>query len=574
MSKSMFVSNNFYPFLNQFFMFDFNQSNNQVLDAIEKIYDLLKGSALKTECLEKCKTEIESTSKFFNCTDQEAVILGILVQSYFENGNCSVKELLSHLDLRTSSALLINDILSPIVEREWISPKKDVKMNPLSEYILSNKFTRSVLNGKMESFEPVTIKNSFQLLTHYQNKLIERNNKRITYTQLLDWTIDLINKYSHIELADFILKANMKAMEATHFMYACLQHYLGNENCDCDNIIRDLAPSKEEQYQLRNSYKTGTNFLLSSGLLKEYTGHDMFGGVNYSLSEAAVHAFDKDAVVKNKMPEGILKHLEPNSISEKKLIFDSNEQKMVNKLHDMISIGNFSKLTERLENQGMKKGISVLLYGHPGTGKTETVLQLGKTSNRYVLLADASKIRSKWVGDTAKNVKALFDEYRKAVKEFDQTPILLFNEADAIIGKRHNVSDRGDQEMNTMQNILLEELENFEGIFIATTNLVDNLDKAFDRRFLYKIRFEKPGAETVAQIWKSKFPEVKKAILKNICNKITLSGGQIENIRKKIAVDTLLDDKVKLNETYLFQLAEQEMMLEKNNVRNTIGFIK
>jgi len=216
----------------------------------------------------------------------------------------------------------------------------------------------------------------------------------------------------------------------------------------------------------------------------------------------------------------------------------------------------------------------VLLYGYPGTGKTETVLQLGKNSNRYIMMADASKIRSKWVGETEKNMKALFDEYRKAMLDFKETPILLFNEADAILGKRHTVTDRGDQMENAMQNILLQELENFEGIFIATTNLVDNLDKAFDRRFLYKIRFEKPGAQTLIQIWKSKFPKIKTGILKNICAQINLTGGQIENIRKKIAVDSLLDEKLKINEPYLMQLAQQELMLDKKNERNAIGFNK
>jgi SpoVK/Ycf46/Vps4 family AAA+-type ATPase len=171
-------------------------------------------------------------------------------------------------------------------------------------------------------------------------------------------------------------------------------------------------------------------------------------------------------------------------------------------------------------------------------------------------------------------MKALFDEYRKAMKEFDDAPILLFNEADAILGKRHAVSDRGDQMENAMQNILLQELENFEGIFIATTNLVDNLDKAFDRRFLYKIKFDKPGTQTLMQIWKSKFPDIKTGLLKKVCTAVSLTGGQIENIRKKIAVDTLLDEKIKINESYLMQLAQQELMLEKKTERNTIGFLR
>ena len=555
-------------------MFNFNQTTNSILDAIEKIYDLTKDSVMKELPLENCSPYISILTDFLECNPEQAVLLSIMIQTHLENGTVSTKEILEHTDLRTSSALYINQVLIPLVTKEWITPKKDVKSYPLTEYFINNKLIRSVLTGKLEITNTVKIENSFQLITYFQTKLVERNNKRISYNDFIKWTYEMIKAHSNIEIADFILKMNMSPEDATHYIYSCSQYYLGNENCDFDNIIREMAPPKEVQYKLRNSYKSGNNFLITAGILKEATSSDIFGGTTYFLTEKAVHAFDKNAVIKPSLAEGMLKHLEPNTITEKKLIFDANEQKMVNKLHSMLSVENFSQLTERLESQGMKKGISVLLYGHPGTGKTETVLQLGKNSNRFIMLADSSKIRSKWVGETEKNMKALFDEYRKAMKEFDETPILLFNEADAILGKRHTVSDRGDQMENAMQNILLQELENFEGIFIATTNLEDNLDKAFDRRFLYKIRFEKPGAQTVTQIWKSKFPKIKTAILKNICAKVTLSGGQIENIRKKIAVDSLLDEKLKMNEDYLMQLAKQEIMLEKKSERNTIGFIR
>lgn len=555
-------------------MFNFNQPTNSVLDAIEKIYDTAKDSLLKEDSLFNCRELISTVCNFLNCNDEQGILVSILIQSQLENKNVSIKEVLEHTDLRTSSALYLNQVLIPLVEREWLTPKKDVKYHPLTEYTINTKLIRSILSGKLEMNSEVKIENSFQMIAHFQTKLAERNNKRISYTEFIKWCFEFIQSNHSIELADFILKLNMSAEDATHFLYACSRFYAGHDNSDYDDIIRDMTPPKEIQYKLRHSFKDGSNYLIASGLLKEGQSNDLFGSPTFLLTEKAVHAFDKNAVVKQKMAEGVLQHLEPNTITEKKLIFDANEQKMVNKLHNMLDADNFSQLTSRLESQGMKKGISVLLYGHPGTGKTETVLQLGKNSNRFIMMADASKIRSKWVGETEKNMKALFDEYRNAMKEFDETPILLFNEADAILGKRHTVSDRGDQMENAMQNILLQELENFEGIFIATTNLVDNLDKAFDRRFLYKIRFEKPGTQTLVQIWKSKFPNIKTGILKNICSKISLSGGQIENIRKKIAVDSLLDEKLKINEGYLMQLAQQELMLEKKHDRNTIGFIR
>lgn len=555
-------------------MFEFNQSKNSVLDAIEKIYDSTKDSSLNKSYLENCSKQISNVCNFLKCEQEEAILLSILIQLNLENGNVSTKDILEHTGLRASSALYLNQVLIPLVENGWIEPKKEVKNYPLTEYFINPKLTSSVLTGEFNINNEIKIENSFQLISCFQKKLSSRIAKRISYNDFISWTFELINENATVELADFILKSKMSAEECTHFMYLCSRYYIGYHNSGYDDIIRDLVPSKDDQYKLRKSFTTGSNFLISSGLICECVSYDYFVGATYFLTEKAVHAFDKNAVIKNKMLEGALKQLEPNTITEKKLIFDTNEQKMVNKLHKMLSIDNFSQLTDRLESHGMKKGISVLLYGHPGTGKTETVLQLGKNSNRYIMMADASKIRSKWVGETEKNMKALFDEYRKAMKEFNEAPILLFNEADAILGKRHAVSDRGDQMENSMQNILLQELENFEGIFIATTNLVDNLDKAFDRRFLYKIKFDKPGTQTLMQIWKSKFPDIKSAVLKTVCNAVSLTGGQIENIRKKIVVDILLEEKLNINESYLMQLAQQELMLEKKTERNSIGFLR
>lgn len=556
-------------------MFNFEQPQNPVLDAIEKTYDLVKDSLLKSHTFINNKTELSTITDFLSCTDEQAVILSILIQSQLNEGHCSIKEVLLHVNLKISHAIYINELLQPLVKREWLKPKKDATLFPLTEYLLSKKLITAVLLNKMEKWETLKIENSFQLLAEFQNVTHDRVNKRITYTQFIETTGALINNYKNIELAAFIIQSKMPVQDAAHFMFICLQYYSGVENFDCDSIIRDLEPSKDEQYQLRNTFKSGKNILFTAGLIKEGVSTDVFGGVTYFLTEKGVRTFDKNAVVKAKLLDGMFKHIEPVTIPEKKLFFEFKEKEMVNKLHRMIGKDNFNLLTQRLEKQGMKKGVTVLLYGLPGTGKTETVLQLGKTSNRFIMLADASKIRSKWVGETARNIKELFDEYRKTAKDLDETPILLFNEADALIGKRHDVADRGDQEMNTMQNILLEELENFEGIFIATTNLVDNIDKAFDRRFLYKIRFEKPGTETIFQIWRTKFPKVKPAILKNICSKVTLSGGQIENIRKKVTIDTILHEHFTVNEAYLMELAQQELLLENRiHLRHPIGFTR
>jgi SpoVK/Ycf46/Vps4 family AAA+-type ATPase len=110
---------------------------------------------------------------------------------------------------------------------------------------------------------------------------------------------------------------------------------------------------------------------------------------------------------------------------------------------------------------------------------------------------DISKTKSMWFGQSEKIIKDIFDRYRSRVKQAQKTresiPILLLNEADAVICKRRETEGSNlAQTENAMQNIILEEMEKLEGILIATTNLTQNMDKAFERRFLFKVEFEKP----------------------------------------------------------------------------------
>ena len=189
----------------------------------------------------------------------------------------------------------------------------------------------------------------------------------------------------------------------------------------------------------------------------------------------------------------------------------------------------------------MRSGFACLLYGAPGTGKTETVLQIARATGRSIMQVNLSEMRSKWVGESEKNVKAVFDRYRNFVEYCDKEPILLFNEADAIINKRQEGAEHGVDKMeNSIQNIILQEMENLDGIMIATTNLAQNMDKAFERRFLYKIKFEKPTLEARMHIWHEMIPTLSESDTKTLAEKYDFSGGQIENIARHNAINGIL----------------------------------
>ena len=188
----------------------------------------------------------------------------------------------------------------------------------------------------------------------------------------------------------------------------------------------------------------------------------------------------------------------------------------------------------------MPKGMIILLYGPPGTGKTEAVMQLARNSGRDLFHVNIQEVRSCWVGEIEKNTKQIFEAYRSSSSGLK--PILLFNEADGIISKRSSITggknESVDKMKNTMQNIILEELENFDGICILTTNLVTNFDAAFDRRILFKIKLENPKLDTKMRIWKSKVDTLTDEDARKVSESFDFSG-----VKLKIFVERLLSMK-------------------------------
>ncbi len=260
------------------------------------------------------------------------------------------------------------------------------------------------------------------------------------------------------------------------------------------------------------------------------------------------------------------------SIKAKELFFNAVDQQQVDRLVDLLSVDHLPEIQQRLEQEGMRTGFACLFYGAPGTGKTETVLQLARLTGRDIVQVDIAGLRDKYVGESEKNIKAVFAHYRALCKNSDVTPILFFNEADGIINKRiDNITHSVDKMDNAMQNIILQEIENLEGILIATTNLTSNLDSAFERRFLFKIEFHKPEPDVKAKIWMSMVKGMSENDAHRLATKFDFSGGQIENIARKRTIDYILTGRQATLEE-LEDFCRVEFLNSKDQFRPVLGF--
>jgi hypothetical protein len=182
------------------------------------------------------------------------------------------------------------------------------------------------------------------------------------------------------------------------------------------------------------------------------------------------------------------------------LVLENHVMEQVMEINAWLNYGTTLMTDWGLVNK-IKPGYRTLFYGPPGTGKTLTATLLGKSTNREVYRVDLSMIVSKYIRETEKNLSKIFDVAQH--KDW----ILFFDEADALFGKRTATTSSNDRHANQQTGYLLQRIEDFPGVVILASNLKENMDDAFTRRFQSMIHFTMPSTEERLQLWKNAFQE-------------------------------------------------------------------
>ncbi len=211
--------------------------------------------------------------------------------------------------------------------------------------------------------------------------------------------------------------------------------------------------------------------------------------------------------------------------------------------------------------------------GPPGTGKTICAEAIAHSLGRRLLLVRYAELESLWMGETPKNVAAIFRKAR------EQGVVLLFDEADAIAARRSTSLDHGFQrESNTAVSVLLQELEWYNGVVIFATNLAANFDPAFERRILTHVLFEMPGEAERAQIWRvqlhpSRTPLANDVDFKALARRYEVSGGDIRNAVLKAALAAAAEpvaDSSKRIHQHHFEAGIEDVIAGKRVMRQSL----
>jgi AAA+ superfamily predicted ATPase len=208
----------------------------------------------------------------------------------------------------------------------------------------------------------------------------------------------------------------------------------------------------------------------------------------------------------------------------------------------------------------VKPGYRALFHGPPGTGKTLTATLLGRSTNRPVFRIDLSRVVSKYIGETEKNLARLFD------KAEHKDWILFFDEADALFGKRTDIRDAHDKYANQEVAYLLQRIESHAGLVILATNQRANIDEAFLRRFQISVRFPMPQPDERYGIWLKVFPEqislANDVDWRDISRRFELTGAGIVNVAHFCAIESLAGAVAAIDRAFLESAILREFVKE------------
>jgi SpoVK/Ycf46/Vps4 family AAA+-type ATPase len=242
----------------------------------------------------------------------------------------------------------------------------------------------------------------------------------------------------------------------------------------------------------------------------------------------------------------------------------------------LAQVGNHALIFERWglgERHATGLGLAFNFAGPPGTGKTICAEAIAHALGRPLLVVNYSEVESMWMGETPKNVAAVF---RKAAEE---QAVLFFDEADAIAARRSaGAALRQDRESNTTVNVLLRELEAFNGVVIFATNLAANFDPAFERRIRTHVLFEMPGVEERERIWQVQIHPTKTPLAADVdfgalARQFAGSGGDIKNAVLKAATAAATEpgpDLGKRIHQHHFAQAMQEVVSAKSVMQQSL----
>ncbi len=537
--------------------------SRSLLEAFEYIIGLSRNSNLDDDFFDEAAPHIRYASRKLKLSPMQTVLLSLFVDRS-EDHQILLREIARYLGCRTIRIHRLSKDIDILVEKNYLVVSK-----PGNSYRVPSEVMKAIKNNKPYVYVAPEISDLQSFFDYFSTLVDLKDEKELTYDALIYRTkvaLELIKGSAYVKT---LARIGLSDDDTLMFTYMSHLFVAYNDDSIMFRQIESIFDNKKMLSIYKVQFRGRISPLFTNNLIECANEEGMARPEAFKLTNYAKNELLGEVCIMNtcKPKRDLIKS---DSFPEKKLIYNQSEGEQIAELSSILSEERFTAVQARLEKAGMRKGFCCLFHGAPGTGKTETVFQLARKTGRDIMQVNVDKIKSCWVGESEKEIRNLFIRYRNICRDSERTPILLFNEADAVLGVRMEGATRAVDKMeNSLQNIILQEMESLEGIMIATTNLTANLDRAFERRFLYKVRFERPSIEARMRIWKSMLPKLSDDEANALAVESDLSGGEIENIVRKHTVSSILSGCDGIDLPVLLKLCHSEHI---GSSRQRVGF--
>ena len=393
-----------------------------LLTAVEQIVERARGAKLGAEFYRKANTYIEYVSERLDLTKEQCVMLSLFIDNSDDENIC-ISDFCKYLDCRTTRIIRYMADIDVLEKREFVRcSHRDKHLTYRVPMVVIDAFKRN------EKFEPKDCSglSCQELFVEIENLFEMREEKELTYN-------DLAEKMQHLFDCNrqllYVQKVKSYSFDKDDEMMLILFSHLFVNKGD-DNIgfhdIDFLYDNTRVWRRCRAMFQNGVHVLTMEGIVENSNSDGFADRESFRMTDKAKRELFSELHLSalNKRRGDVVKS---DEIVPKKLFFGERVSAQIAELGKLLEENQYNQIRARMKEAGFRCGFACLFYGAPGTGKTETVLQLARQTGRDILQVNVSQIKSMWVGESEKNIKQLFDTYRAKVKDSEIAPILLFN---------------------------------------------------------------------------------------------------------------------------------------------------
>jgi ATP-dependent 26S proteasome regulatory subunit len=555
-------------------------TSKSLLTSIQKLSSSIQGQVLSDQLINELVMDSQPIMEFYDLTHFQALVFSVYLEAKLKDRDIDLEKMVEIFGKKLSMLAEVNIAIEELISKKLVYYKRQQYRNRIKDdhnniICVIDKAAAALMKGDKSLMETTKVDNFFSLLSQIRELIVKRIDLIISTEDLCDEMIGLLNLNKDFHEVQWLLSyPDLSKYDLAILINICIEHMEGQEEVNIDKMIKETFSEIQDRIRYSRNIKDNKCPLYLNDLVTN--SEDEFSFLNFvrlsSHSMEVLLGGYEETITKVVKPKLCIVY-KADKIKKETLFYNDVEKKQIETIAKALEEENYKKLSAKLQEKGLRTGINILLYGAAGAGKTSTVMQWAAQTGRDVFFLDISGVQSKFVGEAEKQLQSVWTSYRECRKTMDKAPILLFNEADAILGTRMTAESSASKSYNTLQNIMLQNMEDFEdGIFIATTNLASHLDPAFERRFLYKVEYKKPEAHVRKQILNNIFTDISLDTIDKINETCMLTGGQIQNVHKKILINSLLDEEANSEET-IFSLCLEEFVLSKSE-RKPIGFIQ